>query len=356
MNLELFRVLSKYPFFYNDEFFDSKELKQNKTCIEKCKDQECVDFYKNKKLETEYLCEKGYNNIRFTINEFSVLLNGLIFEDNNTVPGGRKDVRKEWIVSYQSLDHFKDNILEIDMLITRSTKETTEKNFSMFHDFKTSMSILFNCTQDIINKLPGNSFLDKLEQSDKSFKDLYNALELVTSQLRMIDVIINPKSIVFGNKKTINIYRLFEKIKVLFSHISSKKRAVDIFLNAENWIGDSQCYESIEFIPLILIDNALKYSAPDSNIEIKFEQTYKKVKVFVRSIGPFVKDDEVEKIFDKFYRGQTAESFSKEGIGMGLWIARQVLIAHNSTIRYYKDAKETRPLGLNIFEFELTTI
>ncbi|MCO5287631.1 MAG: ATP-binding protein, partial [Chitinophagaceae bacterium] len=181
-------------------------------------------------------------------------------------------------------------------------------------------------------------------------------LELITSQLGMVDVIINPKSIEFGRRKVINLYRLFEKIKILFGHLAIKKRDVTINLVAEGRIRDCSCYESIEFIPLILLDNALKYSVADSQIEIKLEQSSTKVKIIVKSMGPFVSDKNKDRIFEKFFRDESAEEFSKEGIGMGLWIAQQILQAHQSKLFYYKDPKETRAIGLNIFEFDLPTI
>jgi K+-sensing histidine kinase KdpD len=100
----------------------------------------------------------------------------------------------------------------------------------------------------------------------------------------------------------------------------------------------------------------LKYSVSDSTIEIKVESSHNKVKVIVKNIGPFVQDENKDKIFEKFFRDESAKAFSKEGIGMGLWIARQILEAHNSSLRYYKDQNETRQIGLNIFEFDLPTI
>lgn len=355
MDLELFKKLSKYPFIFEGNFYNSIELEQNKTCIDKCKEKDCLQLQSKSINNTEFICSKGFNNLLLIIGELKFILNGLIYKTNQKIPQGRKDARKDWVVDQQSIFSCVNNIQEIEKHLVQCMNETLVKNFSMFHDFKTSMTILFTCTQDIINKLSGDTFIEKLESSDKSYKDLYNALELITSQLRMVDVIINPKSIVFGNKKVINIYRLFEKIKILFGHLSTKKRDVNIKLISEIWVDDSNCYESIEFIPLILLDNALKYSAPDSDIEIKFEQNQRNVKVSVKSIGPFVSDENKERIFDKFFRDKSAESFSKDGIGMGLWIAQQILKAHNSKIYYYKDLRETRPIGLNIFEFDLQT-
>lgn len=357
MNIELFSVISKYPFISENKFYDTKELPQNKTCTEKCKDKDCLSYFADKNhTGLEYVCSKGYDNYLISLPNFKGILNGLIYDTNTTVPRGRKEVRKEWEVTKDAIAIFVEKLHQIEKHVEQMAFETTEKNFSMFHDFKTSMSIFFNCTQDIINKLPGETFVMKLENSDKSYKDLYNALDLITSQLGMIDVIINPQSIEFGNKKRINLFRLFEKIKILFGHLTDKKDDIKINLIPEAWIKDCYCYESIEFIPLILLDNALKYSVHDSEIEIKFEQKHNNLKVIVKNMGPMVKDGNEKNIFKKFFRDETAKEFTREGIGMGLWIAQEILKTHDSELFYYKDKRENRPIGLNIFEFDIKTV
>jgi len=356
MDKELIRTLSKYPFIIENEFIDSVELKQNKTCIEKCKEKDCLILLESNSNLEEYTCSKGYNNIISIVGELKFVLNGLIFEDNKTIPQGRKEVRKDWIVRRNEITSFFNKIDNIEIYLEKSINETTEKNFSMFHDFKTSMSIFYSCTQDIINNLQGDTFLEKLENSDKSYKDLYNSLDLITSQLGMVDVILNPNSIKFGSKKSINLYKLFDKIKALFSHLSTKKRDVNIKLSSEIRVDDCYCYESIEFIPLILLDNALKYSVSDSDIEIKFEQHYGVLKVIVKNIGPLVSDENKDKIFEKFFRDESGKRFTKEGMGMGLWIANKILEAHDCKLEYHKNQRDTGTIGLNIFEFELPII
>jgi hypothetical protein len=356
MDVELLKSLTKYPFNFNDEFYDSIELKQNKTCAVKCEKKDCLDLLLSNDDLTEYTCSKGYNNLLIIMDKFKFIINGLIYEDNTTVPKGRKEVRTDWVVDRQAISLFISKLRSIEDYLNEKINQGIEENFSMFHDFKTSMSIFYNCTQDIINGLAGNSFEEKLKNSNNSYQNLYNSLDLITSQLGMIDVIINPRSIEFGNKRTINLYRLFEKIKILFGHIATKKRDVSINLTAEGWIKDCHCYESIEFLPLILLDNALKYSVPDSDVEIKLEQHHGTVKVIVKNIGPVVKDENKEKIFQKFFRDEAGATFAREGIGMGLWIAQQILQAHQSKLCYYKNAYETRSVGLNVFSFDLRTI
>lgn len=356
MDLELFESLSKYPFIYEGKFHDTIELRQNKTCVDKCKEKDCLQLFLKDATKTEYICSKGYDNQLIIIGGVKFIINGLIYTNNTIVPKGRKVVREAWVVDREAVQLFVKKLEEIEKHLVTRENETTLKNFTIFHDFKTSMNIFFTCTQDIISNLQGNTFEEKLKGSGKSYQDLYHSLRLITSQLRMIDIIINPTSIGYGNKKLINIYQLFEKMKFLFTHIASKKREVGIRIITDEWVKDSYCYDSIEFIPLILLDNAIKYSAPDSDIEIKFEQSFRSVKVIVRSIGPVVSDKNKDKIFDKFFRDEGAIEFSKDGLGIGLWVAQQILDAHNSKLFYFKNLNETRLIGLNVFEFNLETV
>ena len=57
-----------------------------------------------------------------------------------------------------------------------------------------------------------------------------------------------------------------------------------------------------------------------------------------------------------FLTNQYTRQFSKEGMGMGLWIAQKILEAHDSKLIYFKDNSATGGIGLNIFEFDLNTL
>lgn len=363
MSLSLFKSLSKYPFIYDHEFYDSSELKQNKTCRTKCKKKECLKLFGfNENEPSHFICEYGYDSLLISFGDLHFILNGLIFPENTVIPTGTKHVRTKWIIDPAEVGIFLRKLSDIEKEIEHRVNQTIENNFSMFHDFKTSMNIFFSCTQELISRLPGSGFEEKLKNSDKLYQNLFSALQLITSQLGMIDVIINPKRIQFGNKRSVNLYRLFEKIKILFSHVAANKRDIKINLTSDGgWIRDSVCYESIEFIPLILLDNALKYCVPGYDVDIKLEQSASSVKVIVKNIGPLVQEENREKIFSKFYRDPSAEEFAKEGIGMGLWIAQSILAAHNSKLQYfatkfYTFVKINPKIGLNIFEFDLPTI
>ena len=80
-----------------------------------------------------------------------------------------------------------------------------------------------------------------------------------------------------------------------------------------------------------LLDNAGKYSPPDSPIRVSAEVKNQKLTVSVSDRGPGIDDFEQSVIFDKFYRGKN-ERYRVQGTGMGLAIAKAVVEAHGGTM------------------------
>lgn len=80
-----------------------------------------------------------------------------------------------------------------------------------------------------------------------------------------------------------------------------------------------------------LIRNALAYSPSDSQVEVSIEEAERSVTVSVRDHGPGIPAAEREAIFDPFIRGGMAR-FSRSGKGLGLFITRRVVEAHDGEI------------------------
>jgi K+-sensing histidine kinase KdpD len=75
-----------------------------------------------------------------------------------------------------------------------------------------------------------------------------------------------------------------------------------------------------------LIENALKYSAPGSPIEIMAEQSEQAIRLAVRDRGAGLAADELERIWERFYRSPRHRD-RIAGSGLGLWIARALVTA-----------------------------
>ena len=81
-----------------------------------------------------------------------------------------------------------------------------------------------------------------------------------------------------------------------------------------------------------LLTNAIKYSPEDKTITIGGRFTEKSVTVFVRDEGAGIAKDQIEKVFDRFYRVDDKLTRSAQGAGLGLYLVKAIVEAHGGEI------------------------
>ncbi|HEX9026541.1 MAG TPA: HAMP domain-containing sensor histidine kinase [Clostridium sp.] len=80
-----------------------------------------------------------------------------------------------------------------------------------------------------------------------------------------------------------------------------------------------------------LITNAIKYTPPSNDININIEEKLDKFKISVQNMGVRIPEEEISKLFDKFYRlDKSRERTQKNSTGIGLSIVKNILHLHNS--------------------------
>lgn len=84
-----------------------------------------------------------------------------------------------------------------------------------------------------------------------------------------------------------------------------------------------------------VIDNAVKYSDDNSNIDIDTFEYESYVKVVIKDYGKGLKEMEIPLIFKRFYRGENA--LDKEGVGIGLYLTRSIIVSQGGYIRAKSD-------------------
>ena len=96
-----------------------------------------------------------------------------------------------------------------------------------------------------------------------------------------------------------------------------------------------------------LLMNALKYSDPETAVEVQVRLVDDEVRVLVTNGGAGISADELPKLFERFYRSASARAGSARGLGLGLYIAKGLMEAQRGRIW-----GESRP-GQTTFQFAL---
>ncbi len=81
-----------------------------------------------------------------------------------------------------------------------------------------------------------------------------------------------------------------------------------------------------------LIDNAIKFSHPDSTITIETTEKNEKVFISVKDTGIGIPKDSIKKIWERFYKTDLSRGKDKRGTGLGLAIVKEIISSHNENI------------------------
>src|SRR5262249_9400772 len=81
-----------------------------------------------------------------------------------------------------------------------------------------------------------------------------------------------------------------------------------------------------------LLDNALKYTPEGGAVEVEVRRAAREAVVTVRDPGVGIPAEHMPHVFERFYRVDKARSRAEGGAGLGLSIARSVVVAHGGHI------------------------
>lgn len=134
---------------------------------------------------------------------------------------------------------------------------------------------------------------------------------------------------------------ILELVQEAVSKVSKLAKDMNVNLKVEieedNRLRCDQ--DLIEEVLVILLDNAIKYSNPDTTITIKSDFTNgKSLSITDQGIG--IPASSIPHIFDRFYRVDNSRTKNQsKGYGIGLSIAKEIMTLHNATIEVESNRK-----------------
>jgi signal transduction histidine kinase len=123
----------------------------------------------------------------------------------------------------------------------------------------------------------------------------------------------------------INLNEITEEVLRGVNSISKYKK-IDINFSADGSLPKAEGNErSTKFVIQSLIENALTYTPENGKIDIKISEEKGTLTWSIKDTGIGVAKEDLQKVFDKFYRGENALKTDTEGTGLALFMARNLV-------------------------------
>lgn len=81
-----------------------------------------------------------------------------------------------------------------------------------------------------------------------------------------------------------------------------------------------------------LLENAVKYSGEDEPVDLTVRQGSDGVIIRVADRGPGIAPQDLDRVFEPFFRGERTPESGQPGVGIGLTLCRRIARAHGGTI------------------------
>jgi signal transduction histidine kinase len=200
-----------------------------------------------------------------------------------------------------------------------------EKNFmlAVTHELKTPVSTTRLLLQTMLRK--GVDEQHRIKMTESAIAETHRLEYLVQNILLSTKLEHKNQEVTLPFDVKATLERVAERIKLLFGN----ERKLRI-----SWIGGTACIgdeELFETLAMNLIENAFKYSPDGTDVEIEVSnENHFELKVLDR--GPGVEKSQQTRIFEKFFRLGSEETRTAKGTGLGLYIARQIVLMHKGKI------------------------
>ncbi|MGG0185907.1 sensor histidine kinase [Bacillus rhizoplanae] len=202
------------------------------------------------------------------------------------------------------------------------------------HELRTPLAVIQSKT-DVLFQSPTATIEDKAMDISTISKECRRLSKLVANLLTLAR---SDSDQIEMDKKTFALDKLLSEIVNPYSEIAlyeEKTITLDV-VPSISFIGDK---ERIHQLIVILLDNAMKYTNAGGNIKVSCFETTNGIVIQVKDDGVGIAEEDIPKIFDRFYQGDKARAASN-GAGLGLSIASWIVEKHYGRIKVHSKSGE----------------
>jgi len=199
-----------------------------------------------------------------------------------------------------------------------------------------------------------SGYLQMLQRGIVDAEQMAAGVDTVSRNVQRIVSLVNDilflqeMELVLPEFQSVDMNQVTQTVVDRYIHIAEKRNVVLRFAPSPNLPPVSGDSKSLERALMALIDNAIKFSPKGGDVKIQFDEKGDDVFIAVADQGIGISDENMPRIFDRFYHLEKHDDDLFGGIGLGLAIIRQVIEQHEGKL----DVKSTPGKG-STFTFSL---
>ena len=183
-----------------------------------------------------------------------------------------------------------------------------------------------------------------LFRSPKEYKWIENIKSEANRMSKLVTNLLDLAKLEEGNNKELyketNLSKLVEKAVLPFESLAYEKNIKLNYNVGENILFKCNSDEIKELLS-IMLDNAIKHSSKKGDIKVNLKNIKNDIVLEVINKGEPIPKGEEEKIFERFYRIDKSRNRNENRYGLGLAIAKCIVINHNGKILAYSNNEYT---------------
>ncbi|WP_422361996.1 two-component regulator propeller domain-containing protein [Reichenbachiella sp.] len=220
--------------------------------------------------------------------------------------------------------------LQVEHMELSKMQELDEMKSSFFanisHEFRSPLTLILGPLKAMYENAEFSSIKEQVSMMIRNAESLLNLInqllelsKLESGKMRLEAV---EQDVAKFLKPVIHSFSSFAARKNISYKVTVPKKEITLFFDREK----------LEKIVVNLLSNAFKYTAEFGHVEFELVESNDKVTLIVKDDGIGIPEDEMEYIFNRYYRVRDAKNKKSKGTGIGLSLTKELVELHRGEI------------------------
>ena len=209
--------------------------------------------------------------------------------------------------------------------LARSLNLRRQMTADIAHELRTPVSIILGHAEAVHDGvLPASAetfeiIREESERLEHLVEDLRTLSMADAGELKLVTRPCSPQ-------------KLLHDVQKIYNH-QAKQKKITLSTNAAADLPEIEVDpQRMKEVFSNIVDNALRYTSENGHIVLSAEVVEDAIEMKIKDSGPGVAKDELDKIFERFYRTETSRTRDQGGSGLGFAIAKSIVERHNGRI------------------------